>query len=682
MTSLLEVLNPYRGRKIAIYGLSLETENVLFQVDGICEVVGLLASYREDGEIYGKRIIPFSEAVKQHVALILVVARPGSCRTIAKKIGADCVEHQIDLVDVRGKNLCESREAVYDLGDMSGMTRRELADLFEQYAVISFDLFDTLIMRYTLFPTDVLEIVAKKLEKKGIIITDFSAKRQTCERRLSRTGSPTLETIYAYMLDQYGIESVSAKELAELEWETDYDLVLPRQELCDLISECSAHYSGEIYITSDTWYSKEQLKKILTKCGISFYTGILASCEFDTGKKQNLFSELKRRAGGRKCVHIGDNTAADIESAVRNGIPACKIHSAEEFLEQTAYFGMESYLSQLSCRIKIGLFAAKLWNSPFQFESKDRKIEVSHAYEIGYLVFGPMIADFAIWFREQVKSEEPSNIWFCARDGYLLKKMYDALVGDENSTYFLTSRTAAIRAGVQSEQDLYLHYSGDLEQQLWMQFGIHMDSSETQNKSLRDFKREILERGAVCRRNYLQYISSLKIQDGNIAFFDFVSKGTSQMFLKQFVENHLKGIYFFRVKTGVSRFEELDILSFYDGDEAEKSVLLEDFFILEPILTSPAPSVLEFDPCGKPVYEAETRVERELFCIQRVQDGIFDYFKTLLNVQKGFEYQIDKKLDEVFLSLIHRLKLTDEQFLRLKNDNALMNRSTAIGDLL
>ncbi len=682
MTKLLEILNRYRGRKIAVYGLSLETENILPRVDSICDVVGLLASYREDGEIYGKRIIPFSEAVKQHVALILVVARPGSCRTIAKKIGADCVEHQIDLVDIRGKNLCESQEAVYSLGDMSGMTRQELADLFGRYAVISFDLFDTLIMRYTLFPTDVLEIVAKKLEKRGIVISDFSAKRQTCERQLSRTGSPALETIYASMLNQYGIENISAKELAELEWETDYDLVLPRQELCDLVSECSAHYSGEIYITSDTWYSKEQLKKMLAKCGISFYTDILASCEFDTGKKQNLFSELKRRAGGRKCVHIGDNAAADIESAIRNGISACKIHSAEEFLERTAYFGMEGYLTRLSCRIKIGLFAAKLWNSPFQFESENRTIEVNRAYEIGYLAFGPMIADFVIWFQEQVKSEGWNNIWFCARDGYLLKKMYDTLVGNENSTYFLTSRTAAIRAGVRGEQDLYLHYSGELERQLWMQFGIQMDASQTKNKSLQDFKREILERGAVCRRNYLQYIGSLNIQAGDIAFFDFVSKGTSQMFLTQLVENHLKGIYFFQVRTGVPRFEDLDIISFYSDGENEKSVLLEDFFVLEPILTSPDPSVLEFDQNGQPVYEVETRDEKERLCIQRVQDGVFDYFKTLLDIQNGLGHQIDKQLDEVFLSLIHKLKITDETFLGLKNDNALMNRSTTIGDLL
>ena len=84
MAELLEMLEPYRGRKIAVYGLGLETENILPQLDGVAEVVGLLASYRDEGTIYGREIIPFSRALEEGVALILVVARPGSCKTIAK----------------------------------------------------------------------------------------------------------------------------------------------------------------------------------------------------------------------------------------------------------------------------------------------------------------------------------------------------------------------------------------------------------------------------------------------------------------------------------------------------------------------------------------------------------------------------------------------------------------------
>lgn len=39
--------------------------------------------------------------------------------------------------------------------------------------VLSIDLFDTLIMRKTLYPTDVIEIVECKLKERGIHIENF-----------------------------------------------------------------------------------------------------------------------------------------------------------------------------------------------------------------------------------------------------------------------------------------------------------------------------------------------------------------------------------------------------------------------------------------------------------------------------------------------------------------------------
>lgn len=682
MAELLEMLEPYRGRKIAVYGLGLETENILPQLDGVAEVVGLLASYRDEGTIYGREIIPFSRALEEGVALILVVARPGSCKTIAKKIGPACKERQIDLLDIRGRNLCEERKALYDLTGMVGMTREELRAALNGGDVISFDLFDTLVMRNTLFSTDVHEMTAQALEKRGVKIPDFCGRRQSSERLLSRSGAPTLEEIYAHMLKEHDIQGISAAELARLEWELDLKLLLPRRELCDLARACAAGGKKEIYITSDTYYTKNQLAQLLDRCGICFYADILASCEFGRGKKQGLFEELKRRANGKRCVHVGDNGVADIECAQRSGIPAYKIYSAEEFLEQTGYLGLEKHLGKLSCRIKAGMFAARLFNSPFQFETQERRLGVERACDIGYLLFGPMISDFVLWFYQKIQEEKLKNVWLCARDGYLIKKMYDLLAGDGSCTYFLTSRAAALRAGVSGEDDLYMHFSGPLEKQLWVQFGLRVTPECAQGKELRDFKEAILERAKVCRENYRRYMERLESKQGGTAFFDFVSKGTCQMFMERLTENHLRGIYFFRVRTGVAKYEELEIESFYDAGSGKESVLLDDFFLLEPVLTSPEPSVLEFDGDGKPVYEAESRSAEAIVCAMEVQEGILDYFRNYLSICEGWENSTDGELDEAFLALIHRLEIKNEAFLGLKNENVIMNRSAAVADLL
>ena len=69
---------------IALYGLGTETKKALLSLEGRYEIIGLLDSFREEGKLYGKDILPLSQAFKRGVKLIIVVARPGSCKAIAK----------------------------------------------------------------------------------------------------------------------------------------------------------------------------------------------------------------------------------------------------------------------------------------------------------------------------------------------------------------------------------------------------------------------------------------------------------------------------------------------------------------------------------------------------------------------------------------------------------------------
>lgn len=81
--------------KIALYGLGIETQKALADLEDIHEIVGLLDGFRTDGVFYGKRVISFEDAVRAGVVLIVVVARPGSCRAIAKKSETDAVKGNI-----------------------------------------------------------------------------------------------------------------------------------------------------------------------------------------------------------------------------------------------------------------------------------------------------------------------------------------------------------------------------------------------------------------------------------------------------------------------------------------------------------------------------------------------------------------------------------------------------------
>ena len=684
MSNLLKLVEQYKKEKIAIYGLGAETERVLAELDGTCQVIGLLDGYQTSGSLFGTPIISLAQAVEEQVRLILVAARPGSCRAIAKRIGGVCREQQIALFDVRGNDLCNVQRAVYDFREVPGITREELLQRTEEYDAVSFDLFDTLIMRQVLFPADVFELMDDRLRQHGIIIEDFSVRRTASEKELSKERAPRLTEIYSHMKNTYHIAEIVPEQMAVLEWEIDCGILVPRREVCEIFAALAAR-GKRVFIVSDSYYDEKQITGILKKCGITGYTGLFVSCEYGTGKTQMLFQKYRQEVKAKTYLHIGDDVMADIENAEKNEMDACRLYSGMDLLELAGYMGLWDYTESLSAKIRIGIFVARVFNSPFQFETEARRISVSTAFDIGYVFCAPMICDFVLWFREQVREFQLQNILFCARDGYLVKQLYDELCNSISSVYFLTSRTAAIRAGMEKEEDIAyvgeMKFSGSLARQLEKRFGIHVDEAD-ERAELLDYKEEILDRSRQSRKNYQIYIDRQELNAGDAAFFDFVAKGTTQMYMGRLMPNHLKGIYFLRLDEEKMQGKNLDIVAFYNASEKDTSAIFQDYYILETMLTAPMPSVKEFDEKGNPVYDRETRNEGDIRCFQEAQEGIREYFREYLRLCPISARETNKKLDEVFLAMIHKVEVTDQDFLNLKVEDPFFNRMTDMTDVL
>lgn len=691
-----KLFGQYKGRKIALYGLGTETARVLKVLEDDFEVVGLLDSFRTDGEIYGKQIISLDGAVGLGIKMIIVVARPGSCRAITKAIGGRCCQAGIVLMDIRGRNLLETKKVSYSFSDSCGVTRAELEEKIRNSDVVSFDLFDTLVMRQTLSSDDVAGYVDCRLREKGIFIEDFCSKRLESEKELSRNTAPTLIEVYQNMLERTICKTVdiTAEKLADLEWDTDFGLLVPRKEVCDIFRE-TANREKRVYIVSDTYYNKSQLAQILEKCGITKYMDILSSSSYKMSKTQGLYQVLKNREGPKRYLHIGDDIVADIENANKWGVETYRVFSSFDLLDDVGSLGLLEHADSLSDRLKIGMFVSKIFNSPFQFENEDRSIEINDAYDVGYVLCAPVISDFVVWFQNHMEKGQFKNIWFSARDGYLIKKMYVHLMQtchqEDKTVYFLTSRTAAIRAGVKDEKDIRyvdeMKFSGMLEENLKERFGIDVSSTKCGNvlsdeNGLMRYMNVILENSRMAYTNYQKYIGKLSIESGDIAFFDFVAKGTTQMFVQRLVDSRLKGFYFLQLEAEHMKEKKLDIQSFYEGGEKDSCVVYDDYYILETMLTAPHPSVQEFDENGGPVYAVETRRENDLLCFEKAQKGILNYFKTYIKLCPKTARTVNRKLDEVFLGLIHKVRITDLDFLGLVVEDPFFNRMTDITDML
>ena len=246
------------------------------------------------------------------------------------------------------------------------------------------------------------------------------------------------------------------------------------------------------------------------------------------------------------------------------------------------------------------------------------------------------------------------------------------LVPKQTSIYFLTSRTAAIRAGVESEQDIEtidkMKFSGSVEENLKERFGILPKNNldrQTEQDGLQAYKAVILKSAKKARRNYKTYINKLHIQKGEIAFFDFVAKGTVQMYVQRLINYHLKGFYFLRLESEQTEEKNLDIQAFYTKEKKEGTIIFDCYYILETLLTSPFPSVQQFNKKGKPIYAKETRTEQQMRCLQKMQNGVWEYFKTYLALCPVTQRMEQKELDETLLSFIHKFCITDEDFLHM-----------------
>ena len=676
-------------KDIVIYGLSTETQRVLKEWDGKYNVIGLLDGYKSEGSQFGYPILDIKDILKKENVVIVVVARPGSCKAIMRRIGASCSENNIAVFDVRGKDLLVESKVVYDFANTECYFKENLIQQIRNVEVVSFDLFDTLIARNILWFEDLVEIIEQKLHNKGVDIRDFVQKRISLEKKLSCGRSPKLEEIYAELLKDLNVEDFNAFELAELEYRTDCELICPRKDMIGLIHQIKK-LGKSVYITTDSYYTKQQIEFLLKQNGIDEIDGVIVSCEYDTKKTEKLFEKLIEAAGTSRIIHIGDDIASDIESAMAWGLKSFHIYNTEELLDKVGGLGLISDNMNLSDRIRIGMFKTRLFNSPFQFEDSEKKITVKDVEDLGYLFIAPIILDFVEWFSEQVDKYKLKNIWFSARDGYLIQKVFALMFPDTKSDYFLTSRISAIRAGVDSVSDVKyvddMKYCGGVEDNLKIRFGIDAEkidprNVEEKNIGLMRYAKVILNVSREKRINYQKYIEKLNVKEGGIAFFDFVAKGTCQMYIERMLKNPIKGLYFLQLEPEYMKNKKLDILPFYTEKERDKSAIYDNYYILETVLTSPDASVEEFDQKGNAKYAKETRNDKDINCIEQVQNGILEYVNKYLSILPYNKWEVNKKLDEVFLSLIHNVNINND-FTELLIEDPFFNRTTDVKDIL
>lgn len=184
----------------------------------------------------------------------------------------------------------------------------------ERHRYISFDIFDTLIIRKCGTPQMIFKIVEEKFNRlHGTMLDDFPSKRERAEmtaRKLTGKREITIDDIYRWMEERYG--RAKAKELRRLEIETEIEESSRRDDILDLYD--SIRSGKQLFLTSDMYLPSKVIYEILEKNGVKKPKELYLSSECNAMKTDgSLFQYLlnQQKCAPNCMLHIGDNLKSD-----------------------------------------------------------------------------------------------------------------------------------------------------------------------------------------------------------------------------------------------------------------------------------------------------------------------------------------------------------------------------------
>lgn len=651
-----------RGEPCVLYGLGRGTEAILAACPEF-SFLGLLDGFQESGTLYGQPVLSLAQVAERKPAYIVVVARAQSVRIIARRIRDFCRAHGIGLFDVQGEDLL-ARECSAARVDLSHFpTRAQAQQAIRTHEVISFDVFDTLLMRCTLTPEDVFTLVERRLGIPGL-----ARARAQAEHALYRQGNPTLEEIAQETGRLRGLTAAQTASLAPAELAVEQSVLTVRREAADLLAFARAQ-GKRVYLISDMYLSEAQLGALLAAQGIVDYDGLFVSTPCGSLKTQHLFEIFRARVPAASYLHFGDNEEADVRCARRAGLDAFWLPSAAALLEASAWRGIETQCHQPAERLLLGALMAEVFGSPFALSGTDGRPVITSARSFGAVLLAPLLSALLLWLLRQTAGRYDTLLW-SARDGYLPLLMQrcaeEIFPGAElpQGRYLYISRIAAVAAGLRDADDVRTAaqgFSGDARALLAGRFFLQQEEimprrggEATEDYVLRHAP-QILARAAELRRSARTYLAGLGIpRSARVALFDLVSSGTGQVNLESVWGRHCDGWYLIFIQTDEPRKQALSVQSYLEsgGLYRLQSYLAQNYEPVENLVMPEEPTLLRFDEAGRPVLARENRSPAQLAYTREVQAGVLQFWRRYLTLLGDWRGEIRPQLADRLYALI------------------------------
>ena len=381
--------------------------------------------------------------------------------TVPSRYSLDAVEETVlefpakkESIDFDGllRFAKDSREKARKDYTPNNCLQSEFAEYLQDVKVVSFDIFDTALVRRVDHPVDVFFHLGQHGAFKAHTFAGSIAKLRVSAEQAARTMvfrviasyEVNLLEIYQVFCDLNGISREYAESFVEAEEAIELELCAPCAAIHRLYEEAIERGRQAIFI-SDTYHRTEFLVRLLNAVGYPVDGSVaFASAEARKAKQNGeLFTEVFGKLGiaPSAVLHVGDHPVSDYKRPKSLGI-ASLLHShkasndrAELFDEVTKGAQNDLLLSQRS-----------MIRGLVRMAGQQREVGNDFWWRFGYSAVGPMTVGFCEWLEETMRNDGMEHAYFLLRDGELLHGVYQALFAEKAGACKATTLDSSRRA--------------------------------------------------------------------------------------------------------------------------------------------------------------------------------------------------------------------------------------------
>lgn len=577
------------------------------------------------------------------------------------------------------------RKRKYPSGRESALCKRssaqEILQMLKSFDVVSFDVFDTLILRNLLNPADVFYLTGMKLGISGFKALRERAQREAVRRKKEQGQGieVTLSEIYEVIWEWHGLD----KEIG-MDAELSVEMAVCRDNPYwhDVFDSLQAA-GKQIVIVTDMYLPGKAIRELLLHCGYEMdHVEVFVSCEEGTGKREGtLFCRMGQKMGKNiECIHIGDSRVADVRAARQAGWSALyykDVHTAGKYYRHFSK-------NMIASSIYGGILNAGLHSG---------KVDMTALEEFGFCYYGPLAVGYCDWLAELALDKQIDKFLFVSRDGYLLREIWERHFATIPSEYVITSRHALTQINVREGLELFL------QQNIIPQARKHELSMGALLRKLQLEEMASLLQGSglredvvLCRQNLHDFISFLYQQKdeicriygdsilaaeryfqqivgdcGRVCVVDVGWLGTSCLGIHDFLKSHMgwRGDVIgaqIGVECGEQNMEFLSrrkIYSYAFAPDQNREIYRDHGFGLcsvvdEIVFSAPEPCLRRYrlDREGNPFFEFMQEPEENCKIVKEVQGGVRKYVDHYCSLMKDLKLAISLPAASVYKPIL------------------------------